>query len=356
MADMNAEYRAVREAVGLLDRSDTGKLALRGSERFPWLQGMVSNDMRLLEQGTTRLLACVLNATGHVLTDLALIHVRGENPLASALGYPDSNFVLADLPRCNLDKIAELFDRYIIMEDVEVEDVSDRLSCFSLQGPRAAELWRPDANHLPKAVRESVYPVEADHTGSGGCDLYMDSAQAETVREALRQAGVMEVGAEAQEVLRMEAGFPRYGADLDESVIALEAGLGPTHISLTKGCYVGQEIIARIDSRGHTNRALTGLILSGALPIPGDKIYPLSTLEDPEPREVGRITSVVASAPAAGGRPIALGYVRHEHRAPGTHLRVSGGSRHTEAEVTALPLTSISFSSVYTGSARPSGR
>ncbi|HZT42260.1 MAG TPA: glycine cleavage T C-terminal barrel domain-containing protein [Chthonomonadaceae bacterium] len=350
MGSIEAEYRAVREAVGLLDRAAAGKLALRGSERFSWLQGMVSNDVRLLEQGTKRLLACVLNATGHVLTDLALVDVRGANPLASALGFPEPDFVLADLPRVTLDKIADLFDRYIIMEDVEIEDVSDRLGCFSLQGPRAADFWRPDANNLPERIRESVYAVEADHTGSGGCDLYFSSTQAETVREALREAGVVEVGAEAQEVLRVEAGIPRYGAELDESVIALEAGLGPTHISLTKGCYVGQEIIARIDSRGHTNRALTGLILSGALPVPGDKIYPLPTSEDQEPREVGRLTSVVASAPAAGGRPIALGYVRHEHRTPGTPLLLRGEAQQTEAEVVSLPL---SFSSVYTGSARP---
>ncbi|HLV80362.1 MAG TPA: glycine cleavage T C-terminal barrel domain-containing protein [Chthonomonadaceae bacterium] len=340
MNNSPAEYRAVREAVGLLDRSGSGKLAMRGKDRFSWLQGMVSNDIRLLERGTRRLLACVLNATGHVLTDLALLNLQDPNPLASALGFSDPDFVLADLPRPTLDKIAELFDRYIIMEDVEIEDVSDRLGCFSLQGPRAAELWRPDADNLPETIREIVFAVEADHTGSGGCDLYFGRAQTEVVREALKAAGVIEIGVEAQEVLRMEAGIPRYGAELDESVIALEAGLGPTHISLTKGCYVGQEILARIDSRGHTNRALTGLVLSGPLPTPGDRIYPLPSPEDPQAREVGRITSVAASAPAAGGQPIALGYVRHERREPGTPLIAQGDFGSTQAEVVSLPFFS----------------
>src|SRR5579884_2499736 len=346
MLDVMAQCRAVRENVGLLDRSEIGKLAIFGPDRYTWLQGMVSNDTRRLEQGAPSLPACILTPTGHVLTDLTLINVVGENPLAPALGLPAPDFVLAVLPRENAEKIATFLDRYIIMEEVELRDVSEAIGCFSLQGPHAAELWQSLAGRMG----DRVVVVEADPTGSGGLDLYFPSAEREAGRSALLGTGAAEVGPEAQEILRVEAGIPRYGAELDESVIALEANLGPTHISLTKGCYIGQEIIARIDSRGHTNRALTGLILSGALPVPGDKIYPLPTSEDQEPREVGRLTSVVASAPAAGGRPIALGYVRHEHRTPGTPLLLRGEAQQTEAEVVSLPL---SFSSVYTGSARP---
>lgn len=338
--DKKAEYRAVREVAGLLDRSEAGKLVLSGADRFSWLQGMVSNNVRLLEQGATRIQACVLNATGHVLTDLALINVQGPNPLSTFLALPNSDFVLADLPRINLDKIATLFDRYIILEDVEVRDVSATLGCVSVQGPRARAFWRPGPtgeNNLPEAIRHRIYAVEADYTGSGGFDLYFPTAQASAVRAALVEAGIIEVGKETQEVLRVEAGIPHYGVDMEESVIALEANLGPTHISLTKGCYVGQEIIARIDSRGHTNRALTGLVILGELPHSGDRLIPAPTATEPAPREVGWITSVVTESPAAAGRPIALGYVRHELRVPGTRLRIVGENFESLAEVAALP-------------------
>jgi len=123
---------------------------------------------------------------------------------------------------------------------------------------------------------------------------------------------------------------------MDATVIALEAGLGPTHISLMKGCYVGQEIIARIDSRGHTNRALTGFVFPyGAVPSPGDRILPAPTDTEPVPREAGRITSVAPASPAMGGRPIALGYLRHEYRSSGTSVSV--GENGLVAEVVELP-------------------
>src|SRR5262249_12035524 len=123
-AELEEQYRAVRENVGLIDRSDVGKLAIRGPDRFSWLQGMVSNDVRLLEKGATRLQACVLDATGHLLSDLTLINVTGDDP-----------FLLIDLPRTNLEKIAAIFDRFLIMEEVEIEDVTDKIACLSLQGP-----------------------------------------------------------------------------------------------------------------------------------------------------------------------------------------------------------------------------
>ncbi len=334
MLDVMAQCRAVRENVGLLDRSEIGKLAIFGPDRYTWLQGMVSNDTRRLEQGAPSLPACILTPTGHVLTDLTLINVVGENPLAPALGLPAPDFVLAVLPRENAEKIATFLDRYIIMEEVELRDVSEAIGCFSLQGPHAAELWQSLAGRMG----DRVVVVEADPTGSGGLDLYFPSAEREAGRSALLGTGAAEVGPEAQEILRVEAGIPRYGAELDESVIALEANLGPTHISLTKGCYIGQEIIARIDSRGHTNRALTGLLITGeAVPAPGARLYPLPTSGESAPCDVGRITSVVASSPAMGGRPIALGYVRHEQRAPGTPLRAGEAPAAPTVEVVELP-------------------
>jgi folate-binding protein YgfZ len=340
MTDLS-QYQAVRTRMGLIDRSHTGKLAIRGTDRFPWLQGMVSSDVRLLEnpQGVTRLPACVLDPTGHLLSDLALVKVRGSGELAASLGLAGEDFVLADLPRENVEKILTVFDRFVIMEDVEIKDVSAAVGCFSLQGPLAYALWdnAPDASKDPfREMWGRFDTAAADHTGSLGFDFYFPIEQKQELGELMERAGVPEIDLETQEVMRVEAGFPKYGADMDASVLALETGLGPTHISLTKGCYVGQEIIARIDSRGHTNRALTGLIVvEGDLPVPGDRLF--FCAEGAAPRETGRLTSVVASAPAAQDRPIALGYVRHEHREPGMRLHVEGEGRKVLAEMVALP-------------------
>jgi folate-binding protein YgfZ len=344
--DLLEQYRAVREDMGVLDRSGVGKLAITGPDRISWLQGMVSNDVTWLGNKATygHFRACVLNPTGHILTDLALVpmrEVKGNVRLAEALGLPNEEFLLADLPRENVEKIVTLFDRYIIMEEVEVRDVSDALGCFSFQGPVAFEGWDEGFSKERDPLAgcwEYLQTMPADHTGAGGFAAYFPSERKADIQAAISSAHVSEIGLEAQEILRVEAGLPKWGAELDESVIPLEANLGPTHISLTKGCYVGQEIIARINARGHTNRALTGLVLEAdTLPAPGDKLYALPGAEEPTPRETGRITSVVASAPAVGGKPIALGYVRHEHRAPGSRLRIGDEARGLFATVVELP-------------------
>lgn len=352
MSDLLIQYEAVRKGIGLIDRSKTGKIAVTGKDRFTWLQGMVSNDLKRVEQtGTGHLLACVLDPTGHVLTDLAVVPmgiVPGNVKLSELLGLPQGEFLLIDLPRRNLEKILELFDRYIIMEEVEVKDVTESLGCFSYQGPAADRGWKlnfPKASDPLGKVRaegerdfdyhRDTVMVPANHTGSPGFDAYFPIAHTQELRQAAQDVGVTEIGLDVQEILRVEAGIPLYGVDMDETTLAPEANLMPTHISLTKGCYVGQEIVARIDSRGHTNRALTGLVFAaGDAPAAGDRIFATST-EDTAERETGRITSFVESAPACQGRPIALGYVRNEHRTPGTMVRV--GEARRSAEVRELP-------------------
>lgn len=311
--DPNEEYQAVRRAMGLLDRSERGKLVLTGNDRIPWLQGMVSNDVRPLATGAPAVYACVLNATGHLLADLCIVN-RGDN-------------LLLDMERENLEKIFRLLDDYVITEDVEIADHSDALACLSVQGPLV------DANRIRALCSDSAHVVPADHTGEGGVDIYLRAQEAPTLWQRLVAAGARPVGAKAAEVLRVEAGVPLYGVDMDESTIPLEANLEATHISHTKGCYVGQEVIARIHSRGHTNRALTGLLLEGeCLPARDNKIFPA---EGETNREVGWVTSAIRS-PAIGGG-IALGYVRHEHRAPGTRLRIAAEAGSIVARTTALP-------------------
>lgn len=321
-----AQYQAVRERVGLLDRESVALIGVRGPDRYTWLQGMISNDTRLLANGKTRRLpACILNATGHLLTDVVLLTSEAE---------PD--LVLLELPGSERDKTLALLDRLLIMEEVELS--TQEVSALSLQGPMAATVAESLVQQasMTASVRDAVALYAAEHTGSGGYDFYVPTAAKAKITEAIRQQGILEIGAEAQEILRVEAGIPKYGADMDESVIALEAGLGPTHISFTKGCYVGQEIIARIDSRGHTNRALTGMVvLGGPTPSSGAKLYPRPAEEEAASREIGRITSVIAAAPAAGNRTIALGYVRHEYGTPGS--RLIAGEAGVQVETVELP-------------------
>jgi folate-binding protein YgfZ len=344
MIDIETQYKAVREGIGLIDRSDVGKIAIYGEDRFTWLQGMVSNDVKYLSMKGlySSFSACVLDATGHVLTDLSLVrvnHNKGQH-LAEFLNLPVSEFILAALPRENVNKIMSLWERFIIMEDVELKDVSEVVGCVSLQGKNAYNLWdmaSPLAEEPVYQFWKRVYTMPADHVGTlMGFDAYFPIQEKQQIQSILNGEGYPTIGAEAQEILRVEAGIPKYGVDMDETTLAPEAGLMQTHISLTKGCYVGQEIVARIDSRGHTNRALTGLVFeTGDVPASGDRI--IAREESGGTRETGRVTSVIAASPAMNGRPIALGYVRHEHRAPGSRLQVQGANVTHATQVVELP-------------------
>jgi aminomethyltransferase len=314
---VEAEYRSVTDAIGLLDLSLRGRLRLTGADRIRWLQGMVSNDMLPFESGADVIQACVLNATGHMLADV------------TAVNAGDS--LILDLDRVTTEKIARLFDSYIITEDVEITDVSDSLLCFSLQGAGVSRNW----NQSITADRAIVVP--ASHSVEGGYDLYLPVEEAPALWEKLTASGARPVGEQAAEIHRVEAGIPRYGVDMDETTIPLEANLETTHISYRKGCYVGQEIVVRIQSRGHTNRALTGLILEGdALPEYKSSILLAETSEE---KPVGWITSSVFSPTL--NAVIALGYVRHEYRSAGTQLTVSGGSGQRKATAAELPFRRI---------------
>jgi folate-binding protein YgfZ len=312
--DCLREHKAVREAVGLLDRSERGKIVVSGGDRYSWLQGMVSNDVRPLTEGAPAVYACILDATGHIRTDLRI--VRREESL------------LLDLPREKVDDVFRLLEGFVVMEDVEVVDQTDFLAVLSAQGPHAT----PDFVRGCSCESDALI-VPADHTGAGGYDFYARADRAAGLWQRLMAEGARPVGEEAADTLRIEAGIPKLGVDMDDKTIPLEANLEQTHISHHKGCYVGQEVIARITARGHTNRALTGLIVeSSVLPRAGDRIHP--TGEDSE-REIGWVTSACHSPSL--GRSIALAYVRHEHRQPGTTLRILHGDDALTARTAELP-------------------
>jgi folate-binding protein YgfZ len=290
IASPPADYRALIEACGLVDRSERGKLALTGGEAKAFLQGQVSNDVESLQPGTG-CYAALLTPKGKMLADLRVLDTGTE--------------LLLDTERGALQALFNAIRRTMIGYDAELHKRTLECGLVSLVGPEAlavagaeALAGEPEHAHLTRLVGDlSVRAVRTDV----GVDLLCESSQTTRLLALLEAAGAVPVPEDVAEVIRVERGRPRYGLDLDETVIPQEAGLNARAVSFTKGCYVGQETVARLHYRGKPNRHLRGLQLS-APAAPGD---PIRSGE----REVGHLGSVVFS-PQFG--PIALALVRRE--------------------------------------------
>jgi len=324
-SDTAEECRAVRESAGVMDHTDRGYLTATGPDAVRFLHGMVSNEVKELEPGQGRY-ATQLTVQGHMLADLYLLMM------------PDH--LLLETDWALRDRLHETLEKYVIADDVELADRSDQLAAVSVEGPRAGALLKAagaltlsakELNHTwVKLAETPVLVVRLSETGEEGYRLIFIVEYAQNLWDALTAqqpaVGWKPVGHAALNILRTEAGLPRYGVDMDERTLPPEAGLEARAISYTKGCYIGQETIERVRSRGHVNRRLVGLHLSGEpMPAAGAKLTR-------EGKEVGWITTAVESPTL--GRRIALGTVRREHLAPGTELSVEGGAR---AEVAELP-------------------
>lgn len=321
------EYQAVREAAGLIDYSFRVQVRMTGEDRVSFLQGIISNDIKALRPGDG-CAATLLTEQGRLVADLRV--------------YALDSALLLDVDVRIKDKAMEALSRFIIADDVELEDISEQQVTIALQGPLTPQILTAVGIplSLPKAFQHgegtigssSAHIVHADDTGSDGYELFVPRAHAEQVWQTLLQVGepfgLRPVGLTALNLLRIEAGIPWYGVDMDESRIVLEVGLEHA-ISFKKGCYLGQEVVERATARGHVNRKLSGLLIQGdTIPISGDKLFHDS-------QEVGWVTSAIVSPRL--GRPIALAYVRREHLAPGTQLRIDRQGTPVIAEVTTLP-------------------
>jgi folate-binding protein YgfZ len=294
----------------LLDRSERGKLALTGSEAKVFLGGQVTNDVEGLTPGTG-LYAALLTPKGKMRGDLRVLDLGGE--------------LWLDTERVALQALFDTIRRFKIGYDVELHKRTLESALVSLIGPRAREAAGGDAAGLGTNEHDNARgDLGVLVTTDVGVDVICPADEAPTVLERLQQAGAVPVDEADAEVLRVERGRPRYGVDLDETVIPQEAGLNERAVSFTKGCYVGQETVARLHYKGKPNRHLRGLRLSA----PAATGAALRLGE----REVGRLGSVVAS-PRLG--PIALAIVRRE-AAPGDVLAV-GDDGGVTAEVVELP-------------------
>jgi len=304
------EYRALTEGCGLVDRAGRGRLALTGPERREVLHGQVTQDIETLEPGHGRY-AALLTHKGKMLSDLRVLDLGDE--------------LLLSCERAGLQELFNMIRRYKLGADVELHKRTLEMGELSLIGPDArriagvTELGPDEHDNVRATIGEhDVLLVATDL----GVDVFCDAEATEGVRGTLLAAGAAEVTEAAAELVRVESGRPRYGVDVDDNTIPQEAGLNERAVSFTKGCYVGQETVARLFYRGKPNRHLRGLKLSA----PVEPGTPLRLGE----KEVGRVTSVAVS-PAHG--PIGLALVRRQAE-PGATISVGEDAT---AEVVELP-------------------
>ncbi len=309
--ELDGQYRSLREGAGIVDRSQRGKLVVRGPEALDYLEGQVTNDVSALQPGDG-CYAALLDRKGHMQADLRLLVLSPEE------AWLDAEAIATERLRRHLEM-------YKIGRQVEVDDVTAGRALLSVIGPTAAEVVgseQPGSEH--SHAEASVGGASCRMVATDlGVDLICAAAEAGTVRDALHASGAAPASEDAAEILRVESGRPRFGAEMTERTIPEEAGINERAVSFTKGCYIGQETVARLHYKGKPNRHLRGLRLSAAAGH-GDVIR----LGD---REVGAVGTACVS-PTLG--PIALAVVRRE---AGPGERVTVGADGSDGEIVELP-------------------
>src|ERR1700722_3110589 len=307
----HTELAALHSRCGVYDLGFRAKIALGGKDRVRWLNGMVSNNIRDLAAGHG-VYAFILNPQGHILGDLNAYN-RGEA-------------LLVDTDRGQAEKILAIFRKYIIMDKVEVSDLSEQLTALGVSGPKAPEVLvacgfelpdlialQPGGLHLHEMKWRGV-DCTLVRSGENSYEIWLAPGEVRNLWDTLTAAGATPVGAEVLEMHRILSGVPLYGVDIRERELPQETEQARA-LSFTKGCYIGQEIVERIRARGNVHRMFTGFVVeNGATVAPGTKIVARDAAG--AEKEVGEVTSV-ASLPGERGRNVALGYIRREAGTPG---------------------------------------
>ena len=352
--DWLAEHASLRETAGVLDLSFRSRICLIGIDRVRFLHGQVTNDVKKLRT-SEGCYAAITTAKGKMESDLNIFALADE--------------LLLDFEPGLTEKISARLEKFIVADDVQIVDAAPHYGLLSVQGPKAAEVidalglfgWgeRPreplaplvsagspvvSPHQLPSKAFASVkisdatlgeiYLANNPRLGTSGFDLFVPNnslgAVADKLIAAAKQAGGRACGWQAFETARIEAGIPRFGADMDETNLPLECGIEGRAVTYTKGCYIGQEVINRIHSVGHVNRELRALRLAtdlDSLPQRGDKLFHAG-------KEVGHVTSAVKS-PVFGN--LALGYVRREANQIGNELILLTAAGENSAKIMPLP-------------------
>lgn len=324
--DFAAEYAAMRESVALIDTNFRALFSFTGPDRQRYVNAILTSNVRELKpgQGTVGLL---LNPQGHILAEVETFSMEGS--------------ILASSHAMIRERTFSTFEKFIIMDDVTLEDVTASTGTLDLVGPRApallAELGMKNFAGLPILAHEEINlgriscrVVRRELAGAAAATLIVSRDRLPDLWRDLegrvRIHGGRPAGMEALNSLRLECGIPWFGHDYDDKQIPHEVGLEHSHINYEKGCYTGQEIVERVRSRGHVNRRLAELrFFAAEAPAPGAKLLSGGN-------EIGNVTSAALSPRL--GQAIGLGYLRREHSAIGTSIDASGFS----AEVIAPPL------------------
>jgi folate-binding protein YgfZ len=315
--DWRDEWRLARETVTLFDTNWHATALLTGPDRVRYLNAIVSNDVQSLGEGQGTL-ALLLDARAHILAELE-IYVQQDRLLV--LSHASVR-----------ERTIATLDKYIIMDEVELEDATDRLGTIAVEGTRA-RIAVSQATGLSldgcaefKGEKTEIggvacYLVRRSHFGMSGAQVIAPARQLATVWDTLfgivHASGGGPMGMRALNTLRLEAGIPWFPLDFDGAVIPQEAALESTHLSFTKGCYTGQEIVERVRSRGHVNRRRVRLSFKTAEPPVAGTMLLAKEIE------IGQVTSA-AFSPLAG-TAVGMGYLRAEYTSPGTTVDLEGG-------------------------------
>jgi folate-binding protein YgfZ len=322
--DPHREFTALRTGCGVYDLGFRSKIQLAGSDRVRWLNGMVTNNVRDLAAGHG-LYAFLLNPQGHILGDM-FAYNRGES-------------LLIDTDSSQAEKILATFDHYIIMDDVEVTNLSDRLTALGVGGPRSREVLEaagfavPDLSPLElqdvnwKGMNCTL--VRGEDPDHASYEVWLPAVNVKSLWDDLLKSGATPVGSEALEMQRIVSGVPLYGVDIRERDLPQETEQARA-LNFNKGCYVGQEIVERIRSRGNVHRKFTGFVASGGL-TPGAKV------SSADKKDVGEITSATSLRNGHGDRTLALGYIRRESGIPGNEVEIGA----TKALISGLPFKDV---------------
>lgn len=322
------EVTNVRKNIGIIDLSNRGKLRLSGKEHLRLLQGMLSNDVMKLEVGQG-IYSTLLTVKGKVMTDMRV--------------YRNDEYAIMDLEPGMNKQIKEHLIKYKLSYRAEIDDISYEYSQFHICGPDSAKFLYGFTSEDISRINElefleitsndyKYFVFRVNRTGETGFDILVDNEHADQLWRDICQKGdeygLRPFGLDSLEILRVEAGIPVYGKDFDDSTIPIEAGLWNA-LSFEKGCFIGQEVVARIKWRGRVNWHLAGLTMeTNDVPSVNDPVYS-------DDKKIGRITSPVYSYTLK--KPVSLAYLRREYVEPGTSVFISSDDKQIHAIVTETP-------------------
>ncbi|MBZ5496193.1 MAG: aminomethyltransferase family protein [Acidobacteriia bacterium] len=322
----DAEYQALRLTAGALNACFLGKLRAAGKDRHRYLNSMLTHNIKDLGMGTG-CYAALLTRQGLMESDLWV--------------YAFADELWLECPPCGVDRALATLAKHIVSDVVSLDDITDAFGILSLQGPKAGKIMetaagvslstlRPLEHRTIERERGNWVVVNRDRSGSGGYDLWLPCADLPGVWNQWTEVErVQPVGLRALNWARTEAGIPWYGSDMDDRSLPVEMGLDAA-ISMNKGCYRGQEIVARIAHRGRLDRRLGGVVVDNHEP----------PARGAEVRSEGvRIGEVCSAVPSPRlGKPLALAVIKTAFLRPGTPVEVDSGHGYLPGTVVALPI------------------